>query len=184
MKLLRVVCTFLLIFLAGTSFAQKRVITGKVIDQATKEPLGGVSSIVGKSRGTATTQTDGSYSVSVEPGIKVLTYTYIGYTPQTFPIEGKSMVNVSLQSEAAIQNEVVVIGYGSQKRSNVSGAVAKYKNERIDETPVSRLDQALQGKIAGVNVQNISSEAGADPKITIRGISSINAGASPLVVVD
>ena len=184
MKLLRVVCTFLLIFLAGTSFAQKRVITGKVIDQATKEPLGGVSIIVGKNRGTATTQTDGSYTLSVEPGIKALTYTYIGYTPQTFTIEGKSVVNVSLQSEAAIQNEVVVIGYGSQKRSNVSGAVAKYKNERIDETPVSRLDQALQGKIAGVNVQNISSEAGADPKITIRGISSINAGASPLVVVD
>lgn len=81
-------------------------------------------------------------------------------------------------------NEVVVIGYGTQKKSHLTGAVSKYKNEKIDETPNSRLDQALQGKIAGVQVQNISSEAGADPKIRVRGISSINAGANPLVVVD
>jgi TonB-linked SusC/RagA family outer membrane protein len=81
-------------------------------------------------------------------------------------------------------NEVVVIGYGTQKKSHLTGAISKYKNEKLDETPVSRLDQALQGKIAGVQIQNLSSEAGSDPKIRIRGTSSINAGADPLVVVD
>ena len=78
----------------------------------------------------------------------------------------------------------MVIGYGAIKKSSVTGAVSKYKNERLDESPVSRLDQALQGKIAGVQVQNTSSEAGSDPKIQVRGVSSVNAGQGPLVVVD
>lgn len=80
--------------------------------------------------------------------------------------------------------EVVVIGYGTQRRSDVTGSISKFKNDKLDESPVSRLDQALQGKIAGLQVQNITSEAGADPKINIRGVSSIYAGAEPLVVVD
>jgi TonB-dependent SusC/RagA subfamily outer membrane receptor len=78
----------------------------------------------------------------------------------------------------------VVVGYGTQRKSHLTGAISKYKNDRIDESPVSRLDQALQGKIAGVQIQNLSSEAGSTPKIRVRGISSINAGADPLVVVD
>jgi TonB-dependent starch-binding outer membrane protein SusC len=87
-------------------------------------------------------------------------------------------------SDAQTQAEVVVIGYGAVKKSSLTGSVSKYKNEKLDQTPVTRLDQALQGKIAGVQVQNISSEAGADPKVQVRGVASINAGQSPLVVVD
>ena len=90
----------------------------------------------------------------------------------------------TLSSEATTESEVVVVGYGTQKKSTITGAVSKYKNEKLSETPSSRLDQALQGKIAGVQVQNVSPEAGADPKVRIRGSSSVNAGASPLVVVD
>ncbi|MFZ4477995.1 MAG: TonB-dependent receptor plug domain-containing protein, partial [Saprospiraceae bacterium] len=86
--------------------------------------------------------------------------------------------------ESLTLNEVVVIGYGVQKKGDVTGAVSKYKNDKLGETPVSRLDQALQGKIAGVQIQNTSSEAGSDPKVRIRGLSSVNAGANPLVVVD
>lgn len=173
-----------LLLLTGIAFAQKKGITGKVIDQATGLPLNGVSIIAGKEKAGVTTKEDGTFFVSVAPGINTLTFSFVSYTPQTVSIEGKTTLNISLVTEVITESEVVVIGYGTQKRSNVSGAVSKYKNERIDETPVSRLDQALQGKIAGVNIQNISSEAGAEPKITIRGISSINAGASPLVVVD
>jgi TonB-dependent starch-binding outer membrane protein SusC len=86
--------------------------------------------------------------------------------------------------EASLLQEVVVVGYGTQKKGDITGAVSKYKNEKLDEAPVARLDQALQGKIAGVQIQNTSSEAGSDPKVRVRGLSSINAGASPLVVVD
>lgn len=173
-----------LLLITGFASAQKKEITGKVVDQTTGIALSGVSIIAGKEKVGTTTKDDGTFTISVGPGIKVLAFSSVGYTAQTVTIEGKTFVNVSLVSEAITQSEVVVIGYGTQKRSNVSGAVSKYKNERIDETPVSRLDQALQGKIAGVQIQNISSEAGAEPKISIRGISSVNAGATPLVVVD
>ncbi len=78
---------------------------------------------------------------------------------------------------ATTEEEVVVIGYGTQKKSSVTGAVSKYTNDKLEETPNSRLDQALQGKIAGVQIQNISSEAGADPKVQVRGIQSVSAGA-------
>ena len=92
-------------------------------------------------------------------------------------------VDVTLKIDNVL-SEIVVVGYGTQKKSSLTGAVSKYRNERLDEVPVSRVDQALQGKIAGVQIQNTSSEAGSDPKIRVRGLSSINAGASPLVVVD
>ncbi len=173
-----------MLFITVIATAQKKEITGKVTDQATGLPLAGVSVVAGKERVGTATKEDGTFSISVGPGIKTLSFSSISYATQTLDIEGKSSFNITLVAEATTQSEVVVIGYGTQKRSNVSGAVSKYKNERIDEAPVSRLDQALQGKIAGVNIQNISSEAGADPKISIRGISSINAGALPLVVVD
>jgi TonB-linked SusC/RagA family outer membrane protein len=185
MKQLRFLLMMLpFLFITGIASAQKREISGKVTDQVTGEPLAGVSIISGKEKGGTATKQDGTYTISVGPGIKSLTFSFISYTPQTISIGESNTINVSLATEAITQSEVVVIGYGTQKRSNVSGAVSKYKNERIDEAPVSRLDQALQGKIAGVTVQNISSEAGADPKISIRGTNSINAGATPLVVVD
>ena len=111
-------------------------------------------------------------------------FSYVGFASQTITIGTQTSFDIKLAASAGETNEVVVIGYGTQRKSSVTGAVAKYKNDRLDELPVSRLDQALQGKMAGVQVQNISSEAGAAPKINIRGISSINAGSSPLVVVD
>lgn len=164
--------------------AQKKEITGKVVDQTSGSPLSGVSILTGKDKNGTTSKEDGSFVITVGESAKTLTFSIIGYLSQTISIEGKSFFSVSMTPDATTQSEVVVIGYGTQKRSNVSGAVAKYKNERINETPVSRLDQALQGKIAGVRIENISSESGAEPRVSIRGISSINAGASPLVVVD
>lgn len=173
-----------LVLLAVTGTAQKHEITGKITDQATGLPLSGVSVVAGKEKTGTTTREDGTYSLTVGPNIKSLTFSSVSYAAQTISIDGQKVINVQLVTEVTTQSEVVVIGYGTQKRSNVSGAVSKYKNDRIDEVPVSRLDQALQGKIAGLNIQNVSSEAGADPKISIRGISSINAGATPLVVID
>jgi TonB-linked SusC/RagA family outer membrane protein len=185
MKQLRFLLFMLpLLLLAGLASAQKKEIKGKVVDQATGLPLNGVSVIAGKDKAGTTTKSDGTFTISVGAGIKVMTLSSVGYAPQIVTLSSETSYNVSMVATATTESEVVVIGYGTQKRSNVSGAVSKYKNERIDEAPVSRLDQALQGKIAGVNVQNISAEAGAEPKISIRGTNSINAGAAPLVVVD
>jgi TonB-linked SusC/RagA family outer membrane protein len=175
---------FALLIYSGSTFAQKIEVKGKVVDQSTGEPLGGVSIITNKNKGALLTKPDGTFALSLANGASTLVFTFVGYVPQSVTASNNSMLNILMVPKTLTQEEVVVIGYGTQKKSSLTGAVAKYKNDRMDESPLSRLDQALQGRIAGLTVQNISSEAGAAPKINIRGISSINAGSSPLVVVD
>ena len=170
--------------ISGLTFAQKKEIKGRVVDQSTGEPLIGVSIITNKSKGAVLTQSDGRFSLSLDKGVSNLVFTYVGYTAQSATVSASTTLNIMMVPEAVSQSEVIVIGYGTQKKSSLTGSVAKYKNDRMDESPMSRLDQALQGRVAGLTVQNISSESGAAPKINIRGISSINAGSSPLVIVD
>jgi TonB-linked SusC/RagA family outer membrane protein len=174
----------MLLLVSGTVIAQKKTITGKVLNTATGEPMQGVNILADKQRGGTTTKTDGTYSISVEAASSTLIFSYVGFTTQTIIIGQKTTIDVSLVPAPATNDEVVVIGYGTQKKSHLTGAVTKYQNDKLEETPSSRLDQALQGKIAGVQIQNISSEAGADTKVRVRGVSSIYAGADPLVVVD
>ncbi len=175
---------FTLLFLGSVAMAQKKTITGKVINQGTGEPMQGVNILADKQKAGVTTKADGSYSIAVDNTAATLIFSYVGFTPQTITIGDKTAIDISLVAAPTDMNEVVVIGYGTQKKSHLTGAISKFKNEKLDEAPVSRLDQALQGKIAGVQVQNLTSEAGADPRIRVRGVSSINAGANPLVVVD
>lgn len=177
-------CLLLLLLVGSTLMAQKKTITGKVINQASNEPLQGVNILADKQKGGAVTGADGTYSISVNNSTTTLVFSYVGFSPQTIIIDGRTTIDVSLVPAPASSDEVVIIGYGTQKRSQVTGAVSRFRNEKLDETPVSRLDQALQGKIAGVQIQNISSEAGSEPTIRVRGTNSINAGANPLVVVD
>ena len=131
----------------------------------------GVNILAENQKGGESTKQDGTYSITVDNKTTTLIFSYVGFATQTVIIGDRTTIDVVLAPAATTEAEVVVIGYGTQKKSSVTGAVAKYTNERMDETPNSRLDQALQGKIAGVRVQNISSEAGADPKVQVRGIS-------------
>jgi TonB-linked SusC/RagA family outer membrane protein len=163
--------------------AQKIELTGKVTDQATGQPLVGASIIVTSNTGVSTKE-NGAFTLSVSKETKSFTVSFVGYIPQSVNITNAKAYTIALVPDVNNQNEVVVIGYGTQKKSSLTGAIAKFKNENLDEAPVSRVDQALQGKIAGLTIQNTSSEAGAAPKISIRGISSVNAGASPLIVID
>lgn len=183
MKKFQCLMMILLLF-TGLAKAQQKTITGKVTGLGGTEALQGVNILANNQKGGATTDKDGKYSIKVGATTSTLIFSYVGYAPQTIVIGNDNTVNVSLVPTAVLADEVVVIGYGTQKKTSVTGAVSKYSNDRLDETPNSRLDQALQGKIAGVQVQNISSEAGSDPKVRIRGISSVSAGAEPLVVVD
>ena len=173
---------FLLIFTSIIySQTDTKKISGTVVDDK-DAPIPGVT-VTFEDKDTVT-DLDGKYSIEVKNSKSILRFSYLGYAPQIMVVGKNKEINITLFEEKNQLDEVVVIGYGTQKKSNVTGAISKYKNEKLDEIAVSRLDQALQGKIAGVQVQNISSEAGADAQITVRGISSINAGASPLVVVD
>jgi TonB-dependent starch-binding outer membrane protein SusC len=184
MKLKHLLLCIITICFVQIMNAQKRTVTGKVTDSKTNEPLEGVSIITNKVANGAKTNKEGSYTIEVADGVTTLTFSSISHATQTVNIKGKTTADVQMVIEANSGADVIVIGYGTQKKSSVTGAVSKYKNEKLDQSPVSRLDQALQGKIAGVQVQNISSEAGADAKVQVRGVSSINAGQSPLVVVD
>ncbi len=165
-----------LFMLYQVALAQKKLITGKVTDSQTGAAMSGVSVLTeNKKIGTAS-KADGTFTLSVDQATTTLILTYIGYSPQLEQLDGITSVNVSMNIVSGADNEVVVVGYGTRKKSSITGAVSKFKNEKLDETPSGRLDQALQGKIAGVRIQNISPVAGADPKVTIRGSTSINAG--------
>lgn len=173
-----------MLFMCGAAVAQKKTITGKVTSRNGNEPLQGVNILADKQKSGAATKADGTYSISVNNNASVLIFSYVGYQTQTIAIGNRTDIDVVMEPTATTGEEVVVIGYGSQKRADVTGAVSKYQNDKLDETPASRLDQALQGKIAGVQIQNISSEAGSDPKIQVRGLTSINQSQGPLIVVD
>ncbi|TCJ17690.1 TonB-dependent receptor [Flaviaesturariibacter flavus] len=185
MKLRKLLLTAVLqlLVLLGVQ-AQQKEVSGKVLDAATGEALSGVSILSDKKASPAVSAADGTFKLQVVPGAKTIIVSYVGYTTQTIAIGSQSTIEVRLQRNTKAMDEVVVIGYGTQRKSHLTGAVSKYQNEKLDEAPVSRVDQALQGRIAGVQVQNISSEAGSDTKIRVRGQTSINANSEPLVVVD
>lgn len=185
MRKIRCLSVVLLLLFSTAVMAQSKTITGKITNATTGEPLSGVT-VTGTDKKPASTTTDaeGRFSLTINSNVKTIIVSNVGYFTETLAVDGRSVIDVPLRINPAALDEVVVVGYGTQKKSHLTGAVSKFKNEKLDEAPVSRLDQALQGKIAGVQIQNISSEAGADPKIRVRGLSSINAGPNPLVVVD
>jgi len=168
---------------ANTGWSQSRVKVQGVVKSATGETLPGASVTVKDTKQGAVTNNKGEFSITAETG-KLLLFNYLGFQPQAYVVKAAENITITLQEIPNTMNEVVVIGYGTQKKSAVTGAVSKLKNENLDEIPTSRLDNALIGKIAGVTIQNVSSESGAEPIVRVRGFSSISAGSQPLVVVD
>lgn len=170
---------FLLIF-TSIIYAQTKV-SGIVIDEKGL-PIPSVS-VNNEDKGVST-DIDGKYSITVKSSKSILKFSFIGFESQIVVVGKNKTINITLKESANALDEVVVVGYGTQKRSSVTGSVAKVKSDKIENAPVARLDNALQGKIAGVRIQNISSEAGADTQVQVRGVSSIGSGTGPLIVVD
>jgi TonB-linked SusC/RagA family outer membrane protein len=159
-------------------------ITGTVTDPEGK-PLPGASvTVKGNRSNGATTATDGRFVINVPDGNAVLLVSYVGYKTREIPLEGKTTVAVSLQSDDSNLDEIVVVGYGTQKRKDLTGSVGSVDSKQISELSVTNVEQALLGKVAGVQVKPGSGEPGAPPQIMVRGIGSISAGAAPLYVVD
>jgi TonB-linked SusC/RagA family outer membrane protein len=174
-----------LLVLLGTlgSYAQSKAVTGKVSD-ASGQGLPGVSvTVKGTSQGSVT-DGNGSYSVNVPASGKTLVYSYIGYVAQEVAISGQSQINISLVEDIANLSEIVVVGYGTQKKSQLTGAISSVTSKQISEMPLTSLAQAMQGRVAGVDVSQSGSRPGAVPKVLIRGRRSFNAGNDPLYVVD
>ncbi len=175
------ICFFF--FSIASSFAQTKIKVQGTVKSAKGETLPGVSVTIKDSKTGVVTDINGSYTISVEKG-KILFYKYLGFKSAAVGVSDNKIINVTLEEETSSLDEVVVIGYGTQKKSSVTGSVSKLVNTNLDEIPTSRLDNALIGKIAGVRIQNVTSEVGADPVVRVRGFGSISANSSPLVVVD
>lgn len=157
-------------------------VRGKVTDEK-GEALPGVSvRVTGANIGTVT-NIEGEYSINVPEGGS-LTFSYIGFSTQTLPVSGE-VLNVMLKPDPKNQlNEVVVVGYGSQKRSDITGAVASVPKDRLSKLPVNNVMQAIQGAVANVTVSQGSSIPGDQPGVQVRGRNSISASSEPYVVVD
>ena len=174
---------FAILFMCISAFAQENLtVKGVVVDAIDNMPVPGANVIiVGTSTGTST-DFDGNYQLQVSSG-DVLQFSYVGYTTQTVVVENQTTINVSLAADSNL-DEVVVIGYGTQKKSHLTGSISKVVNEDLDQIAVSRVDDALVGQVSGVNIQATEGEAGSAPTITIRGAGSITGNSTPLVVVD
>ncbi|MCK5169002.1 MAG: carboxypeptidase-like regulatory domain-containing protein, partial [Bacteroidales bacterium] len=162
---------------------QEFIIKGKVSDE-TGESLIGVNIIIeGTTTGTVT-DFDGNYTLEVSDPNITLVFSYIGYLPVSIPVNGQSEINVVLQMDAVGIDEVVVIGYGSQKKSDITGAISSIKIDDITKISVPDITQAMQGLAAGVDVTQITGAPGEGVKVQIRGAGSVTGESSPLYIVD
>ena len=171
----------MLLCLSG--YAQTSNISGKIIDAGNSNPMPGVSVQIKGTTNTAVSANDGSYVIKAKPG-DILVFSYLGYATQAIEVKKNSPINVRLNPTSSDLNEVVVIGYGKARRKDLTGSISSIKGDDLRQTQPTTFDQALQGKVAGVVVQQISGQPGGGVSIQIRGISSITGSNSPLYVID
>ena len=176
---------FLFLFaLMGQVTAQSRTVSGKVTGAGDGTPLPGVSVVVkGTTVGTATS-VDGSFNVTVPSDANTLVFRYIGYLTKEVALGANTSVNVVLELDNKQLEEVVVVGYGTQSKARVTSAISSVQAKDIAEQPVPDISQALQGRVAGVQIASGSGRPGAPVSVRVRGRASIEAGNEPLWVVD
>lgn len=186
MNILKSVVLFLILLLAGSSMvlsAQNRSISGKVFD-TNEEPLIGVTVTIENTTIGAITDIDGAFTLQVPEGKVVLNVSYVGFVPQKVTVaSGQSNVTVRLSEDAVLLNEVVVVGYGKQKKVNLTGAVTSVGGEELENRVTKSLSSMLQGTVAGLNVTTSSGVPGSSASINVRGITSIHES-EPLVLID
>ena len=171
------------IAITASAFAQSRTISGKIVD-ANGEPVIGASAIVKGTSNGSITDLDGKFSIKDVPENGTITVSYIGYKSQTISVKGKNTISIVLQEDNTSLDDVVVIGYGSVKKSTLTAAVSKMDAKGIENRTLARAETALQGQLAGVQVRTTNGEPGADMQIRVRGAASVNATSDPLYVVD
>jgi TonB-linked SusC/RagA family outer membrane protein len=164
--------------------AKQETVIGTVTDAQTGDPLVGVNIlVVGTSSGTAT-DNKGQYSLQVKSLKDTLRFSYIGYQTKTVPIDGRTMVDVTLNSAVVAGNELVVVGYGKQKKSDLTGSVSTVKMVKAEAIPTTNVEEMLRGRVPGLKVTEVDPRPGGTSNILIRGRRSILGGNAPLFVVD
>ncbi|WP_324670940.1 TonB-dependent receptor [Hymenobacter sp. GOD-10R] len=165
--------------------AQNRQITGRVLSAADNAPLPGVTVVVKGTTSGSTTDSDGKFSLTAPASDSpTLVLSYIGFETTEAKVGNDGTVTVRLKEQTTALNDVVVVGYGTQRKRDVTGSVASVTAEQVAEVPITRADQILQGRVSGVQVTQTNSEPGGNVSIRIRGTNSINSGNEPLFVVD
>lgn len=174
---------FLFYSLQGLAQNASSTVSGKVTDDNGKG-MAGVTVTVSGTSASAVTAEDGIYKIQVPAGKNVLVFTYVGYQAQEIKINKNTVVNLVLSISQKLLDDVVVIGYGTQKKKNVTGAVSSFDARKLEERPVQRIDQALVGQLAGVTVKQTNGIPGKAFSVQVRGSGSISGGNEPLYVID
>src|SRR5690348_3507271 len=165
------------------SMAQQRTITGKVT-ATDGSPLVGVSVLVVGQKTGVTTESDGTFTINVPENAKALQISYVGFEPKTVDISSATNVNVELVNSAASLTDVVVVGYGTSRRRDLTGAITSIKANDFNQGAIAAPDQLLQGKVSGLEITTNNGQPGAATTIKIRGNNSIRSGGNPLYVID
>ncbi len=174
-----------LLTMAQHAYSQEaRTITGRVTDELTKQPIPGVSVFL-KGTGTGTaTSAEGVFSLKIPTGNnQLLVFSSIGFTSREVPVTAAGQLNISLKQASSILSDVVVVGYGTQKRTSLTGAVSVVSAKDLEGKPVTSAVQALQGAAPNLIIQQNATEPGAAININVRGVSTVN-NSSPLILVD
>jgi len=176
-------CTFLAILFCSTIQAQNFEISGNVQDKDSGFPIPGVNIFIKNSSQGVVSDFDGNFKINNVPNGSTLVFSYVGYLTFEVVIRNNNVLNIKLEQDIAKLDEIVVIGYGTQKKKEITGSVAVVSSETIEALKPSRIEQALQGQMAGVNITSQSGSPGSASTISIRGVST-NGDSRPLILVD
>lgn len=177
------ICAFFAIIFCVQLNAQNLDITGTVIDKESSIPIPGVNILIKNTAQGEISDFDGNFTIKGVPNGSILVFSYVGYLTYEVAVNSNEVLNVQLVPDIAMLDEVVVIGYGTQRKKEITGAVSIVSEETIEKLNPTRIEQALQGQVAGVNVVSNSGSPGAASTISIRGVST-NGDSRPLILVD
>ena len=170
--------------LSETNDEIQETVVGTVVDVETEEALPGVNIVLqGTTTGT-TTDVSGNFELTVPSLSDTLVISYVGYETQNVPINGRTEIDIEMQQATFSGEELVVVGYGVQRRSDIAGSVGVTTRDELEEIPTFNALQSLRGKVAGVNIMTNSGSPTGSNRVIIRGVGTINANADPLYVVD
>src|SRR5690606_16660717 len=180
---LKIICSTLLFCSVVFGANAQNTVRGRVIDE-TGMPMLGVNVVLKGTNTGTNTDFDGNYSLNVSGASPTLVFSYLGYVTQEIAVGSQSVVNISLNPDVSTLSEVVVIGYGTQKKESVTGSVVSIKGEALNEVQSANFTQALQGRAPGVDISTTGTRPGANPVIRIRGTRSLTGSNDPLIVLN
>lgn len=173
-----------ILFQLMPTLAQGQTVVNGVVTSEDKTPLIGATVMIKNTTTGTVSDFDGSYTLTVNAAADTLVFSYTGFTGKEVPVNGRTKLDVAMNTAELLMDEVVVVGYGTTQRGNVVGSISNVSNERLETRPVTRVEQALAGQMAGVRVRTTSGDLGAPIQVIIRGSSSVSASNEPLYVVD